>query len=123
MLYADSKETVRKLAFSRKFVKENITKSQASGGKRNPKLLENASIINMCRIDRVLPANTLFLGLGEWRTNVPSAKYPFGSRKGLTLYMGKDFRMGCPGRHLYCRSNYIQNQSYIGCEKRICGIR
>ena len=44
MLYADSKETARKPAFSRKFVKENITKNQVLDVKRNLKLLESVSI-------------------------------------------------------------------------------
>ena len=49
MLYADSKETVPKQEFSRRFAKENITKNQALDVKRNLKLLENVSITNMCR--------------------------------------------------------------------------
>ena len=40
MLYADSKETVRRQVFSRRFVRENITKNQALDVKRNLKLLE-----------------------------------------------------------------------------------
>ena len=49
MLYADSKETVQKQEFSRRFAKENITKNQALDVKRNLKLLENVTITNMCR--------------------------------------------------------------------------
>jgi len=37
---ADSKETVQKQEFSRRFAKENITKNQALDVKRNLKLLE-----------------------------------------------------------------------------------
>ena len=50
MLYADSKETVRKLAFSRRFVKESITRNQVFVVKRNLKLPENVSIINVQKI-------------------------------------------------------------------------
>ena len=49
MLYADSKETVQKQEFSRRFAKENITKNQALDVKRNLKLLENVNITNMCK--------------------------------------------------------------------------
>ena len=49
MLYADSKETVPKQEFRRRFAKENITKNQALDVKRNLKLLENVNITNMCR--------------------------------------------------------------------------
>jgi len=45
VLYADSKETVPKQEFSRRFAKEN----QALDVKRNLKLLENVNITNMCR--------------------------------------------------------------------------
>ena len=49
MPYADSKETVPKQEFSRRFAKESITKNQALDVKRNLKLLENVNITNMCR--------------------------------------------------------------------------
>ena len=54
MLYADSKETVPKQEFSRRFVKENITKNQALDVRKNLKPLENVNIINDVQINRVL---------------------------------------------------------------------
>ena len=44
--YADLREIAQKLAFSRKFVRENITKSQALDVRRSLKPLENVSITN-----------------------------------------------------------------------------
>ena len=47
MLYADSKETVPKQEFSRRFAKENITKNQALDVRKNPKLLVNVNLTNV----------------------------------------------------------------------------
>ena len=46
MLYADSKETVQRLAFSRKFVRESITRSPASDVRKSLKLLVSVSTTN-----------------------------------------------------------------------------
>jgi len=44
VLYADSKETVQRQVFSRRYAKENIMKNPALNVKRNQKQPENASL-------------------------------------------------------------------------------
>ena len=43
------RETVQRLVFSRRFVRESTTRNQALDVKRNLKLLENVNITNMCK--------------------------------------------------------------------------
>ena len=42
----NAREAVQRLVYSRRFVKENITKNQALSVRKNLKLQENANIIN-----------------------------------------------------------------------------
>ena len=70
MLYADSKETVPKQEFSRRFAKENITKNQALDVKRNLKLLENVNITNMCKWTEYWKQYSVFYILGKCFPNI-----------------------------------------------------
>ena len=50
------KRNCAKLAFSRRFARESITRNQALDVRRNPKLLENANTINQDKIPGCLSA-------------------------------------------------------------------
>ena len=70
MPYADSKETVQRLVFSRRFVRESTTRNQALDVKRNLKLLENVNITNMCKWTEYWKQYSVFYMLGKFFPNI-----------------------------------------------------